>query len=256
MLHRKPTSSNKNYVGAILTLLTFIILIQQGFATYMQVQSSQRFQKDMALQALEFMTLSNESSLAARVVNFNDEKLAFELWLINKNTQQAVVTSSKQFKVEEAPSLFQISSSRQIISLNKNNETADNLIAVEKKGYYSQVLIDSLWDKLLFLFIYVLVLAVAIVRLRKDQKKNSSLLIINSDKSQRAEQALSCIDEVVITTNLYGRIVFCNASTGKWLGNNSMGSIIGKHIQKVFPFPGMPWLDKHNRLNNNGQIKN
>ena len=256
MLHRKPTSSNKNYVGAILTLLTFIILIQQGFATYMQVQSSQRFQKDMALQALEFVTLSNESSLAARVAEFNDEKLAFELWLINKNSQQVVVTSNKQFNIEKSPSLFQISQSHQVISLNENNDMADNLIAVEKKGYYSQVLIDSVWDKLLFLFIYVLVLAVAIVRLRKDQKKNSSLLIINSDKSQRAEQALSCIDEVVITTNLYGRIVFCNASTGKWLGNNSMGSIIGKHIQKVFPFPGMPWLDKHNRLNNHGQIKN
>ena len=79
---------------------------------------------------------------------------------------------------------------------------------------------------------------------------------LNLNRFQRAEQALSCIDEVVITTNMYGKIIFCNTSAGKWLGNRSIASVIGKPIQKVFPYPGMPWLDRWSNMKTNGQIEN
>ncbi len=85
--------------------------------------------------------------------------------------------------------------------------------------------------------------------------KDISQQALNLNQFQRAEQALSCIDEVVITTNMYGKIIFCNTSAGKWLGNKSIASVIGKPIQKVFPYPGMPWLDRWSNMKTNGQIE-
>jgi diguanylate cyclase (GGDEF)-like protein/PAS domain S-box-containing protein len=78
---------------------------------------------------------------------------------------------------------------------------------------------------------------------------------LHSNQFLRAEQALSCINEVVITTNLYGKIIFCNASAGQWLGNKSIASVIGEPIQNVFPYPGMPWLDRWSNMQTNGQIE-
>ncbi|OUR69133.1 hypothetical protein A9Q73_02960 [Bermanella sp. 47_1433_sub80_T6] len=115
---------------------------------------------------------------------------------------------------------------------------------------------SSLFHLLSILVLQVLMyVGVAWLMLRHSHKKIVQPTVIYNEKLQRSEQALSCIDEVVITTNLYGKIIFCNTSAGKWLGNKSIEHVIGKPIQKIFPFPGMPWLDRWSSLQTNGQIE-
>ncbi len=115
---------------------------------------------------------------------------------------------------------------------------------------------NSLFKLLSVLILQGLVfVGVAWLMLRHSHKKNVQPSVMHNEKLQRSEQALSCIDEVVITTNLYGKIIFCNTSAGKWLGSKSIEHVIGKPIQKIFPFPGMPWLERWSSLKTNGQIE-
>ncbi len=109
----------------------------------------------------------------------------------------------------------------------------------------------------LILALQVLLYAgLACLLLRRLDKKSVPASVIAQQKLQCSEQALSCIDELVITTNLHGKIIFCNASAGKWLGNPAIEQVIGQSIQTVFPFPGLPWLERWSGLQTNGQIEN
>ncbi len=124
-----------------------------------------------------------------------------------------------------------------------------------KEEFWQGEFLTLFLPKIFILLIYI-TLATTIYRLfAYGQKKYEQTLDKYSDVSSRAEHALSCIDEVVITTTMNGRIIFCNASAEQWLGNKTVDSVIGKSIQKIFSFSGLPWLDRWSRVNENGQYK-
>ena len=115
-------------------------------------------------------------------------------------------------------------------------------VAVKKEGYFKSQLMSLLVPKVFFLALYVVLALVTLRVIGRIKNDSGQKLARFNRKSQRAEQALDCIDEVVITTTLKGKIIFCNSSAGRWLNIKEIDSVIGKSIQKVFPFEGLPWL--------------
>ena len=111
-----------------------------------------------------------------------------------------------------------------------------------KTNFWQNEFINLLLPNFLFSIIYLLIALIVMKGMQYAQRTSGKRIAEISETSQRAEQALNCINEVVITTSLSGKILFCNASAGKWLGNQPVCSVIGKAIQSVFPFAGMPWL--------------
>jgi len=167
----------------------------------------------------------------------------FELCLNNQTENRLVVADGQFFdgKNKRAASSNNCLNSSQLFKTNISN-TPWELYAVEKVGFWQTQFINLLLPNFLFSIIYLLIALIVIKGMQYSQRKNGKRIAEISETSQRAEQALNCINEVVITTSLSGKILFCNASAGKWLGNQPVASVIGKPIQSVFPFAGMPWL--------------
>lgn len=116
------------------------------------------------------------------------------------------------------------------------------IVAIERSGFLQKEIISLALPKIFFIILYIFLSYVALKVIGRIHNESGQLLARSNRKSQRAEQTLDCIDEVVITTTLNGKIIFCNTSAGKWLQGQEVDSVIGKSIQKVFPYDGLPWL--------------
>ncbi len=126
---------------------------------------------------------------------------------------------------------------------------------LDSEAFWHREFITLFFPQLLILLSYA-ILAVIFYRLFVSaQKKYKRNLGNHRNISSRAEHALSCIDEVVISTTMSGRIVFCNAAVEPWLGSKTVQSVMGKPIEKIFGYPGLPWLDRWSRTSKNGQCK-
>ena len=253
MPHRKPTSSNNNYVGAILIFFSCFLLISQVISVYLHMEKGYELQKKMALHSLSAFHENANVPIKEQVSAFNDEPFAFEVWLVNSSNQQVLVTSNKTHK---GMPVSLLSGSRFVIQQDITPLKAVKVLAVEKPGYYQQELTGQLVSKISLFVAYLFLVVSAFYAYLKHKQKSQKIIKYINEKPRHSEQALSCIDEVVITTDAYGRILYCNTSAGKWLGNASIENVIGISIEKVFPFPGMPWLDKGINLSKHGQIKN
>ena len=145
--------------------------------------------------------------------------------------------------------------SRQVLIQQHVDDSHWDIVTIKNPLYWRGQVMTFVLPKMLMLFVYLVIALTCFAFLNISRSRQSKKVTAFSEKSHRAEQALSCIDEVVITTSVNGKIIFCNRSAGKWLGNKSVESVIGKSIQRVFPFPGMPWLDRWRSLNKNGQFE-
>jgi diguanylate cyclase (GGDEF)-like protein/PAS domain S-box-containing protein len=253
MPHRKPTSSNNNYVGAILIFFSCFLMVSQVVSVYLHMEKGYQLQKEMASHSLTAFHENASLSVKEQVMAFNDQPFAFEIWLVDANSQQVLVTSRD---TQQGAFTSEISAARFVIQKEQNTLKGVNLLAVEKAPYYQQELMEQIIAKSSLFIAYLFLVGAAFFAYLKYKKRNKIIIKSINERPRHSDQALSCIDEVVITTDAYGRILYCNTSAGKWLGNNSIEGVIGSPIQKVFPFPGMPWLDKGINLTKNGQIKN
>ncbi len=253
MSDRKPTSSNNNYVGVILTLFSCFLLISQATSVYLHMGKSYELQKEMASLSLNAFHENANVSIQDQVLAFNDDPFAFEIWLVSSNNQQVLAASNNSSPDRLISS---VPKSRFVIPKNLSYIQDLKVLAVEKSNYYRQELVGQVIAKLSLFMAYLFLVMSAFYAYLKHKKKSQKIIKSINEKPRHSEQALSCIDEVVITTDAYGRILFCNTSAGKWLGNQSINSVIGSSIQKILPFPGMPWLDKGINLTKHGQIKN
>ena len=167
----------------------------------------------------------------------------FELCLTNTAENRLVVANGTFFNGKSSKPLTSNNCLNNPVLLKKHiTNTPWAIYAVEKTNLWKNEFIDLLLPNFLFSFIYLLIAIIVMKGRQYAQRKSGKRIAEISETSQRAEQALNCINEVVITTSLSGKILFCNASAGKWLGNQPVCSVIGKPIQSVFPFAGMPWL--------------
>lgn len=185
----------------------------------------------------------------------NNQFDGFELWLLDSSTQKVVIGSGKIIERHQRKDLNTASSDKNILNIIKVPYTPWSVAIIEdRNGLLIQA--KKLLPTYVFFTLVYIVLAVAF-RLRVYLLRNRHGLKIEkvNKKSERSEQALACIDEVVITTTINGKIIYCNTSAGKWLGNSSIESVLGKPISKVFPYKGMPWLSEWNR-NDSDSIHN
>lgn len=168
----------------------------------------------------------------------------FELCLNNTSENRLVVANGQFFNGKTTKPLNSNNCLTNATLLKTHiTNTPWELYAVEETNFWKTEFINLLLPNFLFSIIYLLIALIVSKGMQYAQRKNGKRIAEISETSQRAEQALNCINEVVITTSLSGKILFCNASAGKWLGNQSITSVIGKPIQVIFPFAGMPWLN-------------
>jgi len=121
-------------------------------------------------------------------------------------------------------------------------ETPWQLVAIEQPHFLRKEIINLVLPKIIFIGLYLLVAFIALRVVRRVQRETGRKVALSQRKSQRAEQALDCIDEVVITTRLNGDIIFCNQSAQQWLNGRTADDVIGEPIAHAFPYSGFPWL--------------
>lgn len=152
-----------------------------------------------------------------------------------------IIMSAEDFSYQARPKKLR-DITQSILDTRDIEETPWVIVAIERSGFLQKEILSLALPKILFLILYVFLSYVALQVIGRIQNESGQLLARSNQKSQQAEQTLDCIDEVVITTTLKGKIIFCNASAGQWLQEQEVDSVIGESIQKVFPYAGLPWL--------------
>lgn len=184
----------------------------------------------------------------------NSRYPGFSIWMVD-DLERVVATSGQWFNLGALPPLSSLVNGDNELHRIKVEYTPWTLVAMENPSYLYSEFAQTVMPYILFTIMYGVLALVTYRNIKNIYEKHGQRVAMISERSSRAEQALSCIDEVVITTNFNGKIIFCNTSAGKWLGKRSLKSVIGKPIHKVFPFEGMPWLNHWNRLSQTGRIK-
>lgn len=179
----------------------------------------------------------------------------FDLALVDRLDSKITARTGSIYNYLERPVLFNTVDDADIIDRVPLRYTQWDLVAIERVDFFHKELMVSFLPYIGLTFLYGVLAIFTHRTIRGYFKKQGKKLAIASERSSRSEQALACIDEVVIMTSLSGKIIFCNTSAGKWLGSNSIKSVIGKPINKVFPFKGMPWMDYWNRAQQNTSYK-
>ncbi|MFY0639995.1 MAG: EAL domain-containing protein [Bermanella sp.] len=170
----------------------------------------------------------------------NDNYESFRLLVADVRDDHIVLSNEGFNGVNRSNTLTHLN--QHILAAKRIADTPWQVVAVEKAGFLQKELIALALPKVLFITLYILLGYIALKVIGRIHNESGQKLEKFNRKSQRAEQALDCIDEVVVTTTLNGRIIFCNTSAGRWLKGQEIESVIGKSIQKAFPFDGMPWL--------------
>lgn len=123
----------------------------------------------------------------------------------------------------------------------KVEHTNWQVIAVEDNRYLFWKIIKPLYAKILFLAAYVFLAIWSVRFIRFMQRSHLRSLAIAAEKSERAEQTLSCIEEVVITTGLDGCIIYSNKAE-RWLTPNGKALKVGEPLAKQLPLKDAAWM--------------
>lgn len=185
----------------------------------------------------------------------------FEIWLMDNERQNIIIKSGELIEFNQRKPLNVLTVGKEVVKTIKLQGSSWSLVVLaDEKTWISAVkklLPTYAFFTLMFILLFV-AFRLRVFFLRNRHVNNISKINI---KNERSEQALACIDEVVITTTINGKIIYCNNSAGKWLGKETIESILGKQVSKVFPFKGMPWLktwdnmDQQHALYNFGETK-
>lgn len=130
----------------------------------------------------------------------------------------------------------------EILTYEAIQGTPWEVVAVERADFLRKEIIKLALPKILFITLYFLVAFLSLRVVRRIQRETGRKVARSQRKSIRAEQALDCIDEIVITTKPDGHIIFCNQSAQQWLSSQSIDDVIGQPIEKAFPYDGLPWV--------------
>lgn len=171
----------------------------------------------------------------------------FELWLVDRQTKNVVIASGQIYPINTRLALDQLSEGKTVIDMRDVPYTPWSVVVIEEKGGLLSEAQKLLPTYIFFTLVYIVLAIFFRVRVYLLRNKHGVSIQKINKKNQRSEQALACIDEVVITTTINGKIIYCNNSAGKWLGQKSVESVLGKPITKVFPFKGMPWLSNRDK---------
>lgn len=120
------------------------------------------------------------------------------------------------------------------------------VVAIEDTRYLFWNIVKPLYAKILFLAAYVFLAVWSVRFIRFMQRNHVKSLALAAEKSERAEQALSCIEEVVITTDLSGCIIYSNKAE-KWLTPNGKPLKVGQPLAKQLPFKDAAWMQPIDR---------
>lgn len=188
------------------------------------------------------IVIARHTDLAAQVLISHQFK-GFKLCLENTDLDRLIVGNGQFYDGKKLTAQQSSPCKSNTTLLSRDiNKTPWRIYGVEQKNYWSKEIFSLLLPNFIFTLLFLLLSVVITKGIDYSRRKQGLHLVKVNNKSQRAEQALDCINEVVITTSLTGKIIFCNASAGKWLGKKSIESVIGQPIQTIFPFPGMPWV--------------
>ncbi|WP_353351822.1 EAL domain-containing protein [Oceaniserpentilla sp. 4NH20-0058] len=161
-----------------------------------------------------------------------------------------IILSAEDFVGLERPTALK-DYQYKILSNESVTGTPWEVVAVERPDFLRTEIINLVLPKVFFVALYFLLAFLALRVIRRIQSETGIKVARSQRKSQRAEQALDCIDEVVVTTLQNGCIVFCNHSAEPWLNGTTLDNAIGKPIEQVFPYQGLPWcLDDSDPLIN------
>ena len=180
----------------------------------------------------------------------------FDLWLLESDSLNVVISTGKIHLPSERQPISQLIGQSNLTEINKVKNTPWSVAIIKDKHGILFQLYQLLPTYAGFTFLYIMLAVGFRIRVYLLRNKHGENIEKINEKNQRSEQALGCIDEVIIATTINGKITYCNASAGKWLGNHSIEYAIGKPISKIFPFQGMPWLKGWKGLENRGGNRN
>jgi diguanylate cyclase (GGDEF)-like protein/PAS domain S-box-containing protein len=185
----------------------------------------------------------------------------FERWLIERDSLDVIIDSKKIHGFNQRFQLDGIKGDKKIVDLIDVVHTPWEVVVLKDKNVWLSEAKKILPSYIFFTLVYMVLAVLFRLRVYLLRNKHGENIKAINNQNKRSQQALSCIDEVVITTTTHGEIIYCNTSVSKWLGKRSLYSIIGKPIAEVFPHKGMPWIDDShhkgevNGFHNHGDIR-
>lgn len=188
-----------------------------------------------------FLVISRNMHGYANIL-LGQEYEGFHLWLGQQ--QKVVIGDGRFFAQENRPTIMSLAKDREILVDIDLANTPWRIYAVEKPNYWTEKVLALSIPHLIFIAIYWTLALLGFRLFQYIREKNQSDIDRFSEMASRAEQALSCIEEVVITTDYRGRVIFCNTSAMTLLGLDDCQQVQGKPLVESFPFSGLPWLEQ------------
>ena len=186
-----------------------------------------------------YLVVSRKTQVYSRIIDENNYG-SFRVLVTDTRDGHIIVSAEDFHQQSRTHNISDYSAS--ILGERDIDNTPWRYVAVEKDEFSQKQIMHLLLPKVLFIALYFLLAYITLKIIGRIHNESGQKVAKFDRKSQRAEQALDCIDEVVITTTLKGKIIFCNSSAGRWLKQQEIDTVIGKPIHKVFPFEGLPWL--------------
>jgi diguanylate cyclase (GGDEF)-like protein/PAS domain S-box-containing protein len=204
-------------------------------------------------QVYYFVMIRNTQSYTLEIMGRQTE--GFERWLVERDTLNVVINSNEIYDYSNRKNIDQLKGDKKLVDLINVKDTPWQVAVLTDGNVFLAEAENFLPTYIFFTLVYLVLGLIFRARVYLLRNKHGVNIEVINNLYKRSQQALSCIDELVITTAIDGKIIYCNTSAGKWLGGQSIFSIIDKPISEVFSFKGMPWLvNKHqyqyNKLSN------
>jgi hypothetical protein len=142
----------------------------------------------------------------------------FERWLIERDSLDVIIDSKKIQDFNQRFQLDEIKGDKEIVDLIDVVHTPWKVVVLKDKNVWLSEAKKILPSYIFFTLVYMVLAVLFRLRIYLLRNKHGENIKAINDQNKRSQQALSCIDEVVITTTTHGEIIYCNTSVGKWLG--------------------------------------
>jgi len=201
------------------------------------------FSPDLLNKASHFLVISRTVQDYAQDL-LSQSYDGFDLWLTRG---QRVVIGNGQF-IKEDKTIQSMLGDRQLLFSRPMQGAPWTVHAIEDPEFWQKKQLSMALPHAIFILVYWFLVVSSIQLLQYLKRKNDNQLEQFSDQINQAEQALSCIEEIIITTDCQGKINYTNPSAQLWLGSKRMGNVIGKPIRQVFPYLGLPWNEPQSEI--------
>jgi PAS domain-containing protein len=198
-----------------------------------------------------YFVVIRETQLYALEI-MGEQAEGFERWLVERDTLNVVISGNQIYDFSKRVNIEELKGEKDIVRLINVDRTPWEVVVLTESNIFLTEAEKFLPTYIFFTLVYLVLGFIFRVRVYLLRNKHGENIEAINNQYKRSQQALSCINEVVITTNTNRRIIYCNNSSKKWLGSQPIWSVIDKPIAKIFPFKGMPWLvgkHQHNKLN-------